>query len=157
MQRYTHLYPQKSHENTKLETVLYKQNNCKVNRKSRQGAMRQKLSKNITELILFWSSTAVHGVYSLKNVCEASETLLEGTSFSFVNIYQLEIGSRFGMGPSQLWDPVWLRFVQPLCMPHSLFDFMCAPVAFRRPCLLGIIHPRSYTLYASSSIKFSMP
>lgn len=55
----THIETQKAHK-TKLETVVHTQKICLVKtiKMPRQSIMRQKSSKNVTELVLSWPSTA---------------------------------------------------------------------------------------------------
>lgn len=64
--RDTHIHPEKSHRNTRLEIIIFEKRRCKkkskVGRKMpRQSIMKQKPCKCVTEFILCWPSTAGHG------------------------------------------------------------------------------------------------
>ena len=86
--------------------------------------MNPSLSPVTIEFVLCWPFTVGHGGVSLRVVCIPNDILLGEISFSFVNMCQLEIASGLGLGacahvPSQCWDPIWVRPVQPRVYCHS--------------------------------------
>lgn len=129
-----------------------------------QSIMGQWTSRNVTEFVLCWPSTAVHGTWP-KSGFIPSETLLVKINFFFVSSYLLETASKLGMEAyvhfrSWFWDHIWCRPIQALYMlpqPLWVHTFIVLAV-FRRPYFLGVLHfSGSQSLPVSSSSGFPEP
>lgn len=168
MQRHMMSHTWKPHEDTKLETIIYTEKNCRLKTMPGQGVMRLKKILLKTPLICFvlviyccaWGLT-------LNVVCIPSETPLKKTNLFFVRGCQLETACRIGMGTcvhlhSQSWVSIWLRPEQVLCTPcacfHDLRVHTYGILVVSRCCFLDVpILSGSYTPSAFSSAWFPEP
>lgn len=118
---------QKFHKNTKLGTMICMQRICNVkkNKSLWQSIMGQKNFQKCHWVHLVLASWVLGLV--LKVICIHSKIpSKKDPNFLFVSCYQLEIASGLGCPfPLSMWDPIWPRPVQPLCMlPKSLSSYM---------------------------------